>query len=142
MKAIGDLLDSLVRAIQLVARSVAFVLGIHVVIFLYFIRILSSEPIEPTRRQGRRRVTVSARRLHNATTTRGGAFITHARPFLPVRLPHLPALEPRPYEESLERASAGIYKHLISHLFILGRKITYVMTDLADQMEASGGKGG
>jgi hypothetical protein len=137
MKAIADILDSLIRAIQLIARSVAFVLGIHVVIFLYFIRILSSEPVEPIRRQGRRRATLSATRL-----TRGRIFITHARPFSPARLLHLPALEPRPYEEPLERASAGIYKHLTSHILSLGRKVKYEMTDLADQMEARGGKSG
>lgn len=132
MRIFVEVLDSIIHAFQLIARSVAFLLGIHLFIALYFAKIFSEPIVEPT--QGQRRVTIPVRR--------SGTFATHARPFSPARHLHLPALEPRPHEESLERPSAGSYKHLTYHILDLFHKIKDQVIEMVDKLETNGGKSG
>lgn len=131
MTVFVDVLDSIIHAIQLIARSIAFLLGIHLFIVVWFIRIFS-EPAEANQRQ--RRITVPVSRLR--------VFTTHTRHLPSARHLHLPALEPRPYDEPIERSTAGLYKNLISHILYLGHKIKDQVSEMVDQVESNGGKSG
>lgn len=144
MKLISDCFDSLIHAIQIVSQSVAFLLGIHLVVLLHFIHFLTSDPIGALRRHSsnpRRTTTTTTRRPrlssdHQSFLSSSNSTFRSPHP----RLLRLPALEPRPHEDPVEEASSSIFDYFTSKIGLIGFKMREEIVDLADQIESRGGK--
>lgn len=150
MKMLADCLDSLIHAIQIVTKTVAYLLGIHLFVLLHFARILTTDRIGALRRQTaasgtqlRRTTTTTAARVGGAQT--GFPFHPHLRhnlrPLHP-RLLRLPSLEPRPCDDPVEQIAVGVVEYIFGWLGLLSHKMKEEVIELADQIESRGGKTG
>lgn len=148
MKFFSDCLDSLIRAIQIISQSIAFILGIHLVVTWHFIRFLATEPVDNIRRQAQESQTRQRNRSFTTSirwqgaVTRRRVLISQNRLTLPPRLFHLPSLEPRPYDGPEERPIAGLYHNLSTKVSSLAHKMREEIVDVANHMEAKGSKTG
>jgi hypothetical protein len=148
MELLYDCVDSLVHAIKIVAQSVAFLLGMHLVVILHFLQFLTTDPIGAVRNQSSPRggatatsttttttTTTSRRSYHSFSSNRPSA-VRSSRP----SLLHLPSLEPRPYEDPEREAPFSLFGYLTFRFGNLGYKMKEEIVDLADQIESRGGK--
>lgn len=144
MKFLTDCLDSLIRAIQIISQSIAFLLGIHLVVTWHFIRFLATEPVDTIRRQAGGSQGGQRNRPLTTTTIRWRGAISRRRGFAssPPQLLHLPSLEPRPYDEPEEKPIIGFYNIISTKISSLAHKMKEEIVEVADQMEAKGGKTG
>lgn len=146
MTFISECLDSLIHAIQIISQSVAFLLGIHLVVILHFIQFLTTDPIGALRKHTSRR---NAATLTTTTTTarRPRVYSNHENFRSNRRAPHprllrLPSLEPRPHEDPAEEVASNVVDYLTSTIGTVGHKMREEIVDLADQIESRGGKTG
>ena len=149
MRFLTDSLDSVIRALQLIAQSVAFLFGAHFVVLLHLLHFFTSDPATALQRQTRssrecqQAGNTRARRTEERTTRSRRVVISTSSRFRPPRrFLHLPALEPRPHEDRQLEVAKTLLESVPILLSNLKIRMKDEVQDFSDHLEKRGGKTG
>lgn len=143
---VKDCVDALIHAIHVVAESIAFLMGMHLMLLLHLVQLFMSNPINTVRQTAHRaRDGVAATAAAAATTTTVPAdlagrlrtrAVAHLSPL------HLPALGPRPQDEESPAVESGLLDRVEQTFAILSDWLSSHIHKMADDIEAQGGVAG
>lgn len=134
-------LDAMVKSIHVVAESLAFLFGIHVVLLLHLLQlattssVASERPIHSPFVVGPTATTNPAD-LDGRHRTQRRTALHHIQPF------HLPALEPRPPYGPLNDHTLSIAVKAKFQFWSLQQKAVNILSKMADVIEQRGGEVG